>query len=124
MRINLRRAVYGLRDFVKRVKKEVEVGDERAWKKAGQALRECAPEIRVERQAQLHLLAGVPGRGRRDRGWVAATGGTQQERQQQKEEQQRQEEVGSGQSVRFVPSSHPIHTGGPQRATEPVLLPR
>ena len=28
----------------------VEIGDERAWKKAGQALRESAPEIRAERQ--------------------------------------------------------------------------
>ncbi|KAL9184950.1 hypothetical protein ACHAXT_002727 [Thalassiosira profunda] len=35
----------------------VEIGDERAWKKAGQALRESAPEIRAERQAQLQLLA-------------------------------------------------------------------
>jgi len=37
----------------------VEIGDERAWKKAGQALRESAPEIRAERQAQLQMLAGV-----------------------------------------------------------------
>mmetsp|Transcript_27875 Transcript_27875/g.52537 ORF Transcript_27875/g.52537 Transcript_27875/m.52537 type:complete len:966 (-) Transcript_27875:599-3496(-) len=38
----------------------VEIGDERAWKKAGQALRESAPEIRAERQAQLQMMAGVP----------------------------------------------------------------
>jgi len=31
----------------------VEIGDERAWKKAGQALRESAPEIRAEQHAQL-----------------------------------------------------------------------
>ena len=34
----------------------MEIGDERAWKKAGQALRESAPEIRAERQAQLQML--------------------------------------------------------------------
>merc|ERR1719343_1223564 len=37
-----------------------EIGDERAFRKAGQALRESAPEIRAERQARLHALAGVP----------------------------------------------------------------
>ena len=37
----------------------MEVGDERAWKKAGQALRESAPEIRAERQMKLQMLAGV-----------------------------------------------------------------
>mmetsp|Transcript_15088 Transcript_15088/g.26947 ORF Transcript_15088/g.26947 Transcript_15088/m.26947 type:complete len:964 (-) Transcript_15088:161-3052(-) len=41
----------------------VEIGDERAWKKAGQALRESAPEIRAERQAQLQMMAGVPASG-------------------------------------------------------------
>lgn len=39
----------------------VEIGDERAWKKTGQALRERLPEIvRAKRQAQLQMLAGVP----------------------------------------------------------------
>jgi len=37
----------------------VEIGDERAWKKAGQALRESAPEIRAERQMKLQMMAGV-----------------------------------------------------------------
>jgi len=37
----------------------MEIGDERAWKKAGQALRESAPEIRAERQMKLQMLAGV-----------------------------------------------------------------
>lgn len=36
----------------------IEIGDERAWKKAGQALRESAPEIRAERQAHLQRMAG------------------------------------------------------------------
>lgn len=36
----------------------VEIGDERAWKKAGQALRESAPEIRAEHQAK-QLQAAV-----------------------------------------------------------------
>ena len=35
----------------------IEIGDERAWKKAGQALRESAPEIRAEQQAQLQAAA-------------------------------------------------------------------
>eukprot|EP00573_Skeletonema_grethae_P011727 CAMPEP_0201699042 /NCGR_PEP_ID=MMETSP0578-20130828/22071_1 /ASSEMBLY_ACC=CAM_ASM_000663 /TAXON_ID=267565 /ORGANISM="Skeletonema grethea, Strain CCMP 1804" /LENGTH=698 /DNA_ID=CAMNT_0048185709 /DNA_START=103 /DNA_END=2199 /DNA_ORIENTATION=+ len=35
----------------------VEIGDERAWKKAGQALRESASEIRAEHQAQLQAAA-------------------------------------------------------------------
>ncbi|KAL7525737.1 hypothetical protein ACHAXR_001135, partial [Thalassiosira sp. AJA248-18] len=39
----------------------IEIGDERAWKKAGQALRESAPEIRAERQAalQMSMMVGV-----------------------------------------------------------------
>lgn len=36
----------------------LEIGDERAWKKSGQALRESAPEIRAERQAQLQMMVG------------------------------------------------------------------
>lgn len=36
----------------------LEVGDERAWKKSGQALRESAPEIRAEREKVLRGLAG------------------------------------------------------------------
>ena len=36
----------------------LEIGDERAWKKAGQALRESAPEIRAEHQAK-QLQAAV-----------------------------------------------------------------
>lgn len=35
----------------------VEIGDEKAWKKTGQALRESGPEIRAERQAQLMMMA-------------------------------------------------------------------
>ena len=36
----------------------MEIGDERAWKKSGQALRESAPEIRAERQAHLQMMVG------------------------------------------------------------------
>jgi len=45
----------------------VEIGDERAWKKAGQALRESAPEIRAEHQAQLQaavVAASMGGQGK------------------------------------------------------------
>lgn len=37
----------------------IEIGDERAWKKAGQALRESAPEIRAEREQILRGLVGA-----------------------------------------------------------------
>lgn len=39
----------------------IEIGDERAWKKAGQALRESAPEIRAEQQAQLQAAVAAAG---------------------------------------------------------------
>lgn len=47
----------------------IEIGDERAWKKAGQALRESAPEIRAEQQAQLQAAAERAG------GVIAGLGG-------------------------------------------------
>ena len=37
----------------------VEIGDERAVKKTGQALRESAPELRAEKQARLMLAAAT-----------------------------------------------------------------
>ncbi|KAL7525599.1 hypothetical protein ACHAWF_001661, partial [Thalassiosira exigua] len=53
----------------------VEIGDERAWKKAGQALRESAPEIRAERQARLQMMAGMdPVSAAVEAGMTAGTG--------------------------------------------------
>ena len=53
----------------------IEIGDERAWKKAGQALRESAPEIRAEQQAQLQaavVAASIGSQGKSAMG-VSAT---------------------------------------------------
>ena len=68
----------------------VEIGDERAWKKAGQALRESAPEIRAEQQAQLQAAVvaasmgspgqaamGSPGTGRKSGASSNCSGGRQ-----------------------------------------------
>lgn len=55
----------------------VEIGDEKAWKKTGQALRESAPEIRAEKQAQLQMLAAAANRA----DLLEAVGGERKARQ-------------------------------------------
>ena len=78
----------------------IEIGDERAWKKAGQALRESAPEIRAEREKMLRGLASAGG-GENSNAGIAdklpvstskSTQGSQRkaQQQQQQREQQRQ----------------------------------